>query len=107
MKVHNIECPTDLEKRLLIGTRDILELFNANSEYTPSMRVSVLAGVLAVQTADLTDDQVTSLLEGLGQAVALNRIRYLDQLAADEQGHVSSAVQYLAQLNSITKRSKE
>lgn len=73
MKIDTKDCPPDAEKRLLAGTNDIMELFNAHSEYSTSLRVSVLAGVLALVTIQMTDEQTAEVLHHFVAAVQRNR----------------------------------
>lgn len=75
MKIDTKDCPPDAEKRLLAGTNDIMELFNAHSEYSTSLRVSVLAGVLALVTIQMTDEQTAEMLQHFVVAVQRNRGR--------------------------------
>lgn len=73
MKIDTRECPPEAEKRLLTGTSDIMEIFNAHSEYTMPLRVSVLAGVLAVVTIQMTDGQMAEVMHHFMEAVQRNR----------------------------------
>lgn len=72
--VHTQECPPELDKRMLAGTSDVLEIFKANSEYDDSMQISVLAGVLAIVTYHINDkERLGEVLKGFIDAVLLNR----------------------------------
>lgn len=73
MKIDTREYPPEMEKRLLTGTTDIMEIFNAHSEYTLPLRVSVLAGVLAVVTIQMTDGQMAEVMHHFVEAVQRNR----------------------------------
>lgn len=101
MKIDTKECPPEAEKRLLTGVNNINELFNAHSEYTTALRVSVLAGVLAVVTVHMTDEQTAEVLHHFVLAVQRNHRSIkpvLDDLVSDR------ADAFMAQLKAAQRK---
>lgn len=94
------ECPSESEARMIAGTSAMMEIFDAHSDYTLSMRISVLAGALAIVTLQLNETQMVEMLHGFGSAVSANRRGLLSKLRQDGD----RAAAYLAQLKKAARR---
>lgn len=72
-RIYTATCPPELDKRMIAGTEDVLSIFEAHSDYNNSLRVSVLASVLALVLMAYDDATAAHAMRTFNDAVALNR----------------------------------
>ena len=66
-------CPPELDGRMHAGVNDILEIFDAHTDYTIDIRISVLTSTLAMLLAPYSDEEATNIMRAVNNAFAENR----------------------------------